>query len=346
MAVCNQRHLAQRGLMTALLALSLAAGCGREPAASTSATVATTPKLQPVELALNWYPEAEHGGFYAALIHGEFEKEGLQVTIRPGGPQAPVLQAIATERVPFGVINADALLLGRAQEADVVAVMVPIHDSPRCILVHEESGIQTLDDLAKKPGLTLAMNSAQPFALFLRHKLDLSQAQIVSYPGNVVQFLLDKNFAQQAYSFSEPFVAQQQGAKTRSLMVSDAGFNTYTSALAVSRKTLETQPELVKKFVRASTRGWQRYLQDAQATNAHIHQQNPEMKLDVLEFGVAALQPLCRPTGTAESEFGRMDPDRWSSLVQQMETCGALKPGVVDPAKAFSNDFLPAPAQP
>ena len=38
-----------------------------------------------VKLLLNWYPEAEHGGFYAALVHGIYEKHGLDVDILPGG---------------------------------------------------------------------------------------------------------------------------------------------------------------------------------------------------------------------------------------------------------------------
>ena len=42
--------------------------------------------LTPVTLQLNWFPEAEHGGYYAALVHGFFANEGLDVEIIPGGP--------------------------------------------------------------------------------------------------------------------------------------------------------------------------------------------------------------------------------------------------------------------
>lgn len=294
-----------------------------------------------VEIALNWYPEAEHGGFYAALLNGEYEKEGLTVTIRPGGPQAPALQQVATGQVQFCVDNADKLLLARAKEADVVAVMTPIHDSPRCILVHESSGIASFEDLAKREGLKLAINTGQPFAQFLQSKLDLSKAQIVPYPGNVVQFVLDENYAQQAYNFSEPFAAGEKGVKSRTLMVSDLGFNTYTSALMTSREMLKSQPEVVRKVVRASIRGWQQYLQDPGATNTHIHEQNVEMGLDILEFGVKGLTPLCRDPQASPAEFGRMDPRRWTELVKQMEAAGSLQAGAVAPSDAYTNEFLP-----
>jgi NitT/TauT family transport system substrate-binding protein len=322
----------------------LLAGCSRDAGTPAVAPGKSDASSEPVavEIALNWYPEAEHGGFYAALLNGEYEKEGLKVTIRPGGPQAPALQQVATGQVQFCVDNADKLLLARAQQADVVAVMVPIHDSPRCILVHESSGIQTFEDLAKRDGLKLAINTGQPFAQYLQSKLDLSKAQIVPYPGNVVQFVLDENYAQQAYSFSEPFAAGEKGIKSRSLMVSDLGFNTYTSCLVTSQQLLKSDPELVRKVVRASLRGWQQYLQDPGATNAHIHEQNLEMGLGILEFGVEGLKPLCRDPKGGLAEFGRMDPRRWTELVLQMEAAGSLKASVVAPMDAWSNEFLPA----
>ena len=79
-----------------------------------------------VTLMLNWFPEAEHGGYYAALVHGYYEEAGLDVEIIPGGPSAPVLQKVARGDVTFGITNADDVLLARAQDADLVAVMAPL----------------------------------------------------------------------------------------------------------------------------------------------------------------------------------------------------------------------------
>ncbi len=295
------------------------------------------PKI-PVTLALNWFPEAEHGGFYAALVHGEYAKEGLDVTIQPGGPQAPVIPQVATGSVQFGVDNADKLLLGRAQEADVVAVFAPIQTSPRCILVHEEAGIKTFDDLAAAKGFTLAMNPGQPFAQFLNHHLKLDGLQQVPYPGSLSQFLLDKRFGQQAYSFSEPFSAKEKGATPRTLMLADVGFNTYTSMLMVSRDMITKQPDLVAKMVRASARGWERYLNEPVETNAFIHKENPEMSPEILAFGVTDLKPLCMAQDGVP--FGSMTQERWAQLVQQMTAAGSLTGPALDPVAAFTNEFL------
>src|SRR5581483_8306971 len=78
--------------------------------------------LPRVWIDLNWFPEAEHGGYFAAQVHGYFVEEGLNVEIVPGGPKSPVVAQVSSDPWHFGVDNADKLLLGRAQKADVIAV--------------------------------------------------------------------------------------------------------------------------------------------------------------------------------------------------------------------------------
>jgi NitT/TauT family transport system substrate-binding protein len=322
--------------------LALVIGCGA-PAGTTSnsnseAAASSPAKPQAVTLALNWFPEAEHGGYYAALVHGYYAEAGVDVTILPGGPNSPVLQQTAAGRVDFAVDNADKLLLARAQEADVVAVMAPIQNSPRCLLVHADAGVNTFDDLSKSSGFTIAMSAGQPFARFLSKRLDLSRATIIPYAGNVAPFLLDKKLVLQGYSFSEPFVAKKQGADPKLLMVSDLGFNTYTSLLVTGRSHIDQQPELVRKVVAASIRGWQKYLESPGETNAYIHQKNPEMDLDVLAYGAGDLRTLCLPDGI---QLGTMTVERWGALTDQLREIDAVPATSEPPGRAFTTEFLP-----
>ena len=179
--------------------LIVAIGCqGEKPTSTVAHSTAVRSNsdvpLTEVTLALNWFPEAEHGGYYAALVHGFYAQEGLNVTIRPGGPKVPVIADVADGKVDFGIDNADKVLLARAQQADVVVTMSPIQDSPRCIMVHKKTGVTRLEDLARQKPFTLAINSGQPFAQFLKYKVNLENAQVVPYPGNVAQFLEQTNY--------------------------------------------------------------------------------------------------------------------------------------------------------
>jgi len=293
--------------------------------------------LVDVDLMLNWFPEAEHGGYYAALAQGFYQREGLNVRILPGGPGVPVLSQVASGRVAFGVSSADTVLLGWAQEARTVAVLAPLQISPRCIMVHHESGIRSLAELKN---VTLAMNPSSTFSLYLQKKLPLPGVRLVPYSGNVAPFVVDPNMAQQAFTFSEPFVARQRGSHPRCLLVSDLGFNPYTSLLITGRETLRQRPELVRKMVAASIRGWQQYLQDPAAAHRLLGQQNNEVDAQLLDYGAQQLRPLCVTDDVPLERFGRMTLDRWRTLRNQLVEVGALDPAAVQPESVFTTEFL------
>jgi NitT/TauT family transport system substrate-binding protein len=325
------------------LGLTLMSGCSSEPPAppksptETADNSATPPKkTDEVELALNWLPEAEHGGFYAADVHGLFAERQLRVKIIPGGPGVPVIKNVASSKVMFGVTNADQVLMENAQEADVVAVFAPIQQSPRCIMVHKKSGIAKFDDLKD---MTLLIRANQTFLGFLRKKLPLTNVQIVDYAGSVGPFLQDERTGQQAYVFSEPFLVQKEGAEPLNLMVSDIGFNPYTSVLITRAEVIEKQPELVRRMVEACRLGWRKYLDEPEQTNEHIHSLNKEMGLEILAFGTRTLKPLCETGLSSPDKLGEMTAERWQTLAEQLIEAEALKPGAVDPAKAFDAKF-------
>ncbi len=289
-----------------------------------------------VTLALNWLPEAEHGGYYAALLNGYFQEEGLEVDILPGGPDSPVIQRVGAKRVTFGVANGDRIALGQHQGAQVIGLLAPLQNSPRCIMVHEESGIDSFESLRN---VTLAMSDAPAFSYYLKSKVDLEGVRVVRYTGSIAQFLRDKQYAQQAYSFSEPVIARREGARPRILMLSELGFNPYSSVLIAHADLVASQPELVERFVRAASRGWASYLRDSTQVHAHLQRINPEMSVEVLDAGYAALRGLCLEDS---GEFrGTMQLERWATLVKQLEELELLDPGKIEPQDLFTSRFVP-----
>ncbi|CAN5441287.1 ABC transporter substrate-binding protein [soil metagenome] len=310
---------------------------GVQPAQSDAPATLNGPAWVPVSILLNWFPEAEHGGYFCAAVEGEFDKAGIGISIIPGGVNAGVVARVASEQVTFGVCNADDVIYGRAEQADVVVIFAPIQKSPRVIMVHEESPIDSFDKLTS---VTLAMSKNRAFSLYLEKKFPLKDVQVVAYSGNVAQFLLNKNYAQQGYNFSEPFVAQKQGAKVRNLFVADAGFNPYTSVLIVSRKYMDAHKETVARVVSACEAGWRRYGDDSKKTNEYIHSKNKQMDMDVLQFGASELKPMVLTDETKQSGIGAMTAERWDTLVAQMEEIGAVGAGKVKASECFTTEFL------
>jgi NitT/TauT family transport system substrate-binding protein len=310
-----------------LLLVTALAGCGGGPSDT-------------VRLALNWFPESEHGGYFAAEVHGLFAARGLTVEIRPGGPGVPVVPQVASREVDFGVLNADDVVLARAAGAPIVALLAPIHRSPLCVMVHARSGIERLADLRD---LTLAMSPGMPHVAWLEKTLPLEGVRIVPYAGSVAAFLANARYAQQAYVFSEPIVARAKGADPRCLPIAETGFDPYTSALVTSAALLRERPDLARDLTQASAAGWQRYVADPAETNASILGRNPEIGLDALNRGAEALTPLVLDDDARRAGIGSMDPARWATIARQMHEIGMIETPL-DPTTLYDGRFVPSPA--
>lgn len=324
----GMRHLA-------FLSLLLILSCGQQ------APPKSEPGPQKIRLALNWFPECEHGGYYEALRRGFYAGEGLDVEILPGGPSAPVVQRIATGDVTFGVENADKVIFGRAQGANVRAVFAPIQISPHCIIVHANSGISSLAAL-RDVSLALSPNAA--FAAYLKKKLPMPGVEIIPYAGNVARFLTDPKHAQQGYAFSEPLIAKKSGGDPRVFLIADpppmgVGFNPYSSLLIADESVVNNQPDLVAKMAKASRRGWEEYLKNPDATNRHINSLNPGMELDILAEGVDILRSMVWTAEARDSGLGVMTSERWQTLIHQMEEAGVLQADAVLPNETFDSRF-------
>lgn len=324
---------------TALPLLLALGGCGSSTTSDRSGPGASGGETaRAVAVQLNWYPEAEHGGIYQAAIDGSYADAGLDVEIRPGGSNTPVAAEVQLGRSQFAITNADDVVVFRNQGMDVVAVLAAAQNNPRCILVHADSGVESFDDLG---GQTLQAQTGRPYLEYLRARGLLEKVREVPYYASVSALVGDPNIMVQGYSYSEPLLAQQQGVEVRTLMVSDLGWNPYSSVLITSGQLIRDDPELVQSFVTATRLGWQNYLQDPAAANAAILADNEHgMTAETLQFGTAGLRELALPDPMTLDQFGTMTEERWEQLVDQMVELDLVDPQTVKAGDCFTTRFL------
>src|SRR5687768_5521966 len=150
-------------------------GDGAKPqSGGSAATDASAPAK--VRLTLDWKPEPEFGGFFAAKLNGAFEKKKLDVDIKAGGAGAPTWQLVAQGRSEFGTTAADQVLVARSRDADVVAVFAVHQTSPQGVMTHRARGFTRLADVFANPGTLAAEDNA--WLKFCRKKLDPVQVSI------------------------------------------------------------------------------------------------------------------------------------------------------------------------
>ena len=281
----------------------------------------------PVTVQLNWLPEPEFGGIYAALEDGLFAAAGLDVTILKGGPDVPAVPMTASGRVTFGVAAADEVVSLRAKGADIVAVFATYQTSPQAIMVRADRPVDGIPALLAQGGTLIA----QPGLAYLKHlkrAYGLERTRIVPYgSGALAQFLDPKrgDVAMQCFVFAEPIAARARGVEPKVFLIADTGFDPYTAVVVVRGDWLRANRELVARFVGALREGWARYLADPGPTNAVMARLNTAMDLATFAAGARAQEALIAGGDAASRGLGVMTEARWAKLAGQL-----LELGVVD----------------
>lgn len=318
MVTLSRRQLSAFAL-SALLgvpgALLAASGCSKKPSPGETAP-SDAKSAHKLKLALNWVPEPEFGGFYAAREGGAYQRRGIDLEILGGGAGVPVIQMVATGRADFGTVGADEVIGGRVRGADVVAVFATYQTFPQGIMVHAARKLTRIEQ-AFQSG-TIALQTGVPYATYLKQKFSWQGVQVVPYDGGVARFLSDPQFSQQCYVTSEPLAAKKQGADPQVFLIADAGFNPYATVVITRGELLKKQRDLVRSFVQASAEGWKAYLQDPTPTNQKLAELNKSMDATALRESADAQKPFIETDDTKQHGLGTMRRERWETLANQL----------------------------
>jgi len=317
--------------------LSLAAVFAFTFAGCRSQKAIPTGGLAPIRLQLDWYPQPEQGGFFAAQLLGYYKDEGLDVTLSPLPQYGSVAQLVATGKADFGLGSSDQILEWNSNGLPLVAVSATMQHDPQAIMVHKDSPIHDFRDLE---GHAIAAQTGATWLKLVISRYGLHQVRQIPQTLSIANFLADPGYVQQIFITSEPFFAKQAGAEVRTLLISSSGYDPYRVSFT-TREFASRHPELVSKFVRASIRGWQAYLSDPAATNALLLKLNPALNPAQEAYTAQALRDGGFITGgdPTSALTGHMTAARWQSSFDQLNSLGILHEPI-DPATTYSLKFV------
>lgn len=270
-----------------------------------------------IRLALNWKPEPQFGGFYAAEQNGEFKKRKLNVEIIPGGAGTPVIQMVGLGSVEYGVVSGDEVVIARSRGMKVVSLFATYQTHPQGVMAHAERGFKSLKDVFISEG-PLALQMGLPYALLLKKKYPQAKSKIVPYLGGISNFLSDKKYSQQVFVTSEPLIAKQQKQDVSVFLVAEEGYNPYATVLAVQEEAFKSKPKEVQAMVEAVRAGWKSYMKNPKPTNKFMAKLNKAMSPELFDESEKAQRPLIETAETKTSGLGTMTEARWKQLVEQL----------------------------
>ncbi len=295
-----------------------------------------------VAFGTDWKAEAEHGGFYQAIATGIYQRYGLDVTLRPGGPQVNHAQLLAAGVLDFNIASNSFVPLNFVREQiPMVAVAAIFQKDPSVLIAHPGQGDDSLAALKGRP-IMISGDTRVTSWLFLKQKFGYTDDQIRPYGFSVAPFLADPKAIQQGYLTSEPYTIEKEGVHPVVLLLADAGYGSYGALIETSEKLVREKPDLVQRFVDASIEGWDSYLHgDPAPGNALIKRDNPEMTDALLAYGRDKMKEYgIVDSGEAKQNgIGAMSEVRWRDFFDTTTKAG-LYPAEMDFRKAYTLQFV------
>jgi NitT/TauT family transport system substrate-binding protein len=296
-----------------------------------------------VSFGTNWLAEAEHGGYYQAVADGTYAKYGLDVTIVQGGPQANNAILLMAGKLDFDM---GGNLLGAfdAVEQNLPLVVVAAHfqKDPQMVMSHPGVGLDKWTDLPKATAF-IAQSGLATFYQWMKTAYGFKEENVKPYTFNPQPFIADKNSIQQGYVTSEPFAVEREGHfKPNIFLFADYGYATYATTIETRAEIVAKKPDLVQRFVDASTIGWYHYLYgDNSKANALIKKDNPEMTDEQIAFSIAKLKEygISDSGDTLKLGIGAMTDARVKEFYESMVKAGVEKPGL-DYMKCYTLKFV------
>ncbi len=254
------RNLLKAGLGLALTAAML----GAVPAQAQD-----KPK-DDVTLMLNWYLYSEHAPFFLGKKLGYYDEEGINLDIQEGRGSAVTAQAVAAKSVNFGYIDVTTMIKAAAKGAPLVSTGVLFQLSPMSVMGFEEKGIRTPQDIiGKTVAVTPGDSMSQMWPIFLQaNNIDPKQINTVSGDAQTKLNAVMTGRADMllGYVMDQAIKLQDATGKVvHPIRFADSGVNQISSGIIVNKDWLAENEDLVRRFMRASTRAVEATVKDPQA---------------------------------------------------------------------------------
>jgi len=301
-----------------------------------------------VVLLLNWYVYSEHAPFFLGKEKGYYEAEGIDLEIQEGRGSAVSIQAVAAGSATFGYVDVPTMIRAATKGAPVRAVGVALQLSPMSVIGLADKNVREPKDII---GKTIAMtpgdSMSQIWPLFMK-KTGLTEGQykVVSGDGQtklnavingqadlLLGYLMDQNIK----------IQDATKKPVNVLRFADYGVNLISSGIVASKDTLASKGEMVKRFMRASTKA----LEDAEknpeaAVDAMLKANAKAGQRDTLIIGMKLTTPLYHTEETKNLRPWRVSMKNVNESLDLLVQYGGMDPATRGKAEDWVTlDYLP-----
>ncbi len=279
-----------------------------------------------VKLQLKWHHQAQFAGFYMAQEKGYYAAENIKVTFLEGGPNVDIAEKLISGRAGFGILAPEVILINRSRGVPFTSIATIFRRSPTVFVAKYDSGIIRPSDFTGKTvsvsSIGFSESETQFKAMMKKLGVDLSKVKVTLHDATYENIYSNEADVSAAYSISGVIRMRKKGLKLNLIWPEDYGINFYSDTLVTTEKLISENPDLVKRFTRASLKGWQDSIGDyRQAVNVTLKYAG-DKDSDIQTAMMEAMLPLVH---TGEDHIGWMKPDVWNEMYETLLEQGLLE---------------------
>ncbi|MCK6424063.1 MAG: ABC transporter substrate-binding protein [Burkholderiaceae bacterium] len=308
----------------------------------------------PVKFQLDWRFEGPSALFLLPAAKGYFKAEQLEVSVDAGNGSGAAVTRVASGAYDMGFADLAALMEFHANNPTApnkpVAVMMVYNNTPAAVLALKKSGITKPADLnGRKLGAPVFDAGRKAWPIFAKAN-GISGATWTGMDPALRETMLVRGDidAITGFSFTSLLNLEARGVKTEDIVVlpyPQHGVKLYGNAIIASQSFLEKNPQAVKAFLRAFTKGVREVIADPKAAIAHVKARDGiiDADLELRRLKLALEATVLTPDARAEG-FGEVKGPRLSLMASQVSDAYGTKERVKADA-VWNGSFLPSAAE-
>ena len=301
-----------------------------------------------VVLLLNWYVYSEHAPFFLGKERGYFDQEGIDLDVQEGRGSGVTVQAVAAGTATFGYADVATMIKAASKGAPVTAVGVALQTSPMSAMGFADRNIRKPEDIkGKTVAVTPGDSMSQIWPLFLK-KTGLKESDFKTVSGDA-QTKLNAVMNNQAdlllgYVMDQAIKLQDATHKDiYPIRFADYGVNMVSSGIIVQKDYLKAHPDVVKRFMRATTRSLEEAAKNPDAAVDAMLKANP--KSGVKETALVGMKNTASlykgPDNPSDRPLRVGAKNMDETLALLVEYGGLEKASAGKASDYYTNDFLP-----
>jgi len=310
----KQRNRIRSVLIVAGLFLLLLAACGEKGH-----------PLEEVNYRLKWLYNISVVGDLWADVQGNFERNGLKVNVKPGGPEKDAIKELEIGHAQFGVASADQVIRAVAKGSPIVVLAQLFQVNPlHWIYRPERTVLKTPQDLKGKTiGVTYGGNDETIMrALLAKYNITENEVKLFSVRYDYTPFFKGEVDLWPLYRNAQaPIIGdklRKAGEKFDLMSPGRLGIQFVANSVVTTTKMLEERPETVKRFTQALIQGWTEALDPENKEQAIkiMLKYDPETPEAIVRQQLPATRILMLPS--AGFQFGKIDVAAWKQTEKIM----------------------------